>query len=461
MKNFKVEVSKGQEKFTFIRKAENELDLRAELHKEKFTILSILWVEEAEVLGSKFFFEIEDKGKVRVGTIASTDIFKSYLKIKVELGYNIVSIYSDKDTSDSEKRKIMHDLDEQYLIYLEANKKKIKEKEVVAEKNKAIMQVVEDNIDNFHMKKELQEVYKVLDKVLVKIKFFLEWDGYQEYINATRKTKLQEIYYSILKVRTSNNVVKLRVIWELALKKVWEIELEILENQKDQQYRILLKETNSLLKKLGSRDSFVEKDRDIKVIATRFIEYLKDLSSGKLLKKRKVEMDVTSNAYLKTKLLYNNYHKKLKSLDAEISKDFIVFILPTEKNNEKKLEYMIRRRVLKQNLLLLHARLTGKTISITKIVKGYQYFAERFVASLKFFQTPFVVVTLCYSLVFLFIQVGVYVGLFQTGVNFYGLLYFLYINLAFILLQFTRWLGTFIFNVVILSFVFIVGTINF
>jgi len=46
------------EKYSFIRKQESEMLLKEELHKEGFSILSIVEIGDAEISGNKFFFEI-------------------------------------------------------------------------------------------------------------------------------------------------------------------------------------------------------------------------------------------------------------------------------------------------------------------------------------------------------------------------------------------------------------------
>jgi hypothetical protein len=60
--------------------------------------------------------------------------------------------------------------------------------------------------------------------------------------------KLVLIYNSLISIKNSRNINKLREIIELALIKIGKIELEYLEKTKDEKIGFLLKETNNLLK---------------------------------------------------------------------------------------------------------------------------------------------------------------------------------------------------------------------
>ncbi len=80
-------------------------------------------------------------------------------------------------------------------------------------------------------------------------------------------------------------------------------------------------------------------------------------------------MDTKSNSYLKTKLLIEKYEKKLKLLQKQKTKNFFIYIFPSPKNNKLKDNFYLREKVIRQNLMILKSRLTGKTYSYTKIIK--------------------------------------------------------------------------------------------
>lgn len=457
MKNFKVEVSKGLEKYNFIRKSENEAFLKEELHKEWFWILSIQEMDNIEVNGNRFYFEIFQNWVLKTGTIISQDIFKAYLKIKNDLQYNLQYIYQDKETSQEEKEKIIHELQEQYRIYLETNKKQIKKTQ--EEGIKKIKVITEETVDNFEMKKELDQVYNIIQKVLWKLKNFI--DSQEIYLDFEKKEKFKNLYNHLVKLKNSTNIPKLKQVWELALIKVWEIELKILESKKDEESRKLLSETNKLLKEVGSKNSFIPKEQDIWYIVNNFIKSFWEFFKSTKQKKQKFSIDTTSSSYLKTKLLIEKYEKKLKILNQEKIKNILIYIFPSKENIKLKENYYLRNKVLRQNLIILKSRLTGKTYSYSKIVKGYYTFIEKILWFLNFFKNPLLTLIVFYSSIFLILNILHFFKIYSLEINFYGLFYFLFINITFLLLQMVRWVVSLSFNIVILSFLFIFWVINF
>lgn len=456
MKKFKVEISKWLNKYNLIRKQESEMLLREELHKEGFSILSIIEVVDVKISKNNFLFEINKNWLIQKWTIVSNDIFKAYLKIKDELKYDLVYIYNDENTTLEEKQKIIHEIKEQYRIYLTTNKKDINKKEILEEKQKSI----EENIDNFQMKKELDETYKIIDKVLVKINYFLNQEN-DEYLTFEKKEKLKEIYYVVIRLKSSTNISKLRQVWELALTKIWELEIQILENKKSQEYESLVLETNKLLREVWSKKTFIQKEKDVGYILTNFVKNIKDVFEVWKTKETKIEIDTKSGSYLKTKILIEKYEEKLKEINKEIIKNFIIYIIPNQKNEEQKTNYFLRKKVIKQNLMIFKAKLTGKSFSYTKIVKWYDYFLGKFINLLQFFTLPIFIIILIYSFVFLLLNLLNYFKLFELNLNFNWVFYFIHIYLAFILLSKIKWFLSLSFSVVIFSFFIIFGVINF
>lgn len=458
MKNFKVEVSKWLEKYHLIRKAENEVLLKDELHKEWFWILSIQVMDDVLIEWNKFYFEIIQNWVLKVWTIMWSDIFKSYLKIKDQLKYDLKYIYIEKETTLEEKEKIIHELEEQYRIYLQSNKKEL-EKEKIKQEEK-IKVVTEEKVDNFQMKKELDEVYNIIDKVLFKLKNFIDSQD-NPYLNFEKKEKLKDFFNSLVKLKSSTNIPKLKQIWEVALIKLWEIELQILESKKDEESQKLLSETNKLLKEVWSKTTFIPKDKDIWYILNNSLKVFLDSFKNNKPKKEKFYIDTKSSSYLKTKLLLEKYEKKLKILNKEIFKNLIIFIIHTEKNNKIKQNFYLRKKVINQNIMILKSRLTWKTYSYTKIIKWYDTFIQKLLNILFFFKNPLFILIFIYSFLFLILNFLNYLWIYSLNINFYWLFYFLFINFTFILLKYVNWIISLSFNIVILSFLFIFWVINF
>jgi hypothetical protein len=82
------------------------------------------------------------------------------------------------------------------------------------------------------------------------------------------------------------------------------------------------------------------------------------IKSNKKEKKSKVEIDTTSTSYLKNKLLLNKYEARLKDLKKEKIKKFLIYLLPTKINVEKKIELKLKEKVIRQNIMILKRRIS-------------------------------------------------------------------------------------------------------
>lgn len=460
MKNFKIEVSRWLEKYNIIRKSEHEMILRDELHKEGFIVLSLIEISDLEISWNKFFFEfIEKNWETKIWTIVLDDIFKAYLKVKHELWYNLTYIYQNKDTIQAEKEIIIKDLEAHYLIYLETNKKDIKEKE--KQEISKIKEIKEESIDSFQMKKELDHLYKILDKVLFKLKNIIEMES-SGFINFEKIELLKKIYSDLVKIKSSTNIPKLKQIWEIALNKIWEIELQILEDKKSKEYEILLKETNKLLREVGSKKTFVEKDKDIWYILNKVFFDLKNfIKEIKTPKNEKKVIDKVSNSYLKNKYLLTKYQQKLKQIRIEKLKNFFIYIIPTKVNQEKVIDLSIKEKVVLQNITLLNWRIKWGIFSYVKVVKGYNFFIYKLLYFLNFMELPLFCIIVLYSIIFFLVKYLHFYLWINIDFNFNWLFLFIYLIFIYILLQLTKWILSLSFNIVIFIFLFIFWVINF
>ncbi|USN57945.1 MAG: hypothetical protein H6767_06375 [Candidatus Peribacteria bacterium] len=129
MPKFKLAVSKGQKKYSIVVNAEHEQEAREKVHNEGYSILGVELFEGKELQGKKFYFEVESGGKEKTGSIIGDDIFKIYLKLKLGLGYTVKLLYveEDKDLPQDQKQKIVQDLEKQFVLYEQRQKKKTKE----------------------------------------------------------------------------------------------------------------------------------------------------------------------------------------------------------------------------------------------------------------------------------------------------------------------------------------------
>jgi len=460
MKKFKIVVSKNKKKYTLVFHSENETKAKERAHKEWYSILSVTEIWEEDITWNKFIFRWIKNNEVKSWMIIWDDIFKVYIKLKESLNYNIEYIYpeNEKNITDTEKQNILKEIKEQYTIF-KKNKskldlKKIKE-EINAEKNKKRKK------EQFYLQKELDETYSIIVFVLKKIKIILEWNSKNK-LNIVEKEKFKLIYNEIVKLKKTTNISKLKEIWELALFKIWKLEVEILNKHKDKETSILLKETNTLLKKIGSKKYFIENRKTFKYILNPIILKIKEFFDffEKDKKKKKV-LDKTSYIYLKTSLLITKYNKRLEENNIKIFKNIIIFILPFWKNKEKRDNLLLRRKVIKQNILLLRTKLLWKIISYTRIKNNIIILFKKIDKRLIIFRKISFNITIFYSLLFILYITYYYYFFDGIYINYKWIMYFIILILVYIATLFSKWFISLIFNFVILFFIVIIWVINF
>ncbi len=456
MQKFKIAVSKDQKKYTIVLDAISESEAREKVHKQGYSILNVSTISEEEISGQKFYFRGTLNGELKKWKVVGDDIFKLYLKLRKDLGYHITSIYSesDKDISDSEKKKIIRDLESSYNLHLG-----IKAKKETEEKNKA----PESELDGFYMKKELEETYALIEMVLKKLENIM--GEYQFYgLDDLGLEKIRNIYNSIVKIKKTTNISKLKEIGEKALIKIGTIELRSIEKDKNIEQRELLKQTNKWLKAIGSNQRFIEQDKDFKKIIEKvFDEIKKSLISIKDgFKWEKIEkLDKGSYSYVKTKVLKQKYQARAKINTKNILQNFYVFLFPFGKNKEIKDDLSIKKKVISQNISLLDAKLSGKVYSYVKVVKWYKKIVEFILGLFFYVKDSLFLVILLYSIIFL-----VYIILMQTlgvslSLNFNGLFYFIVALFLYFVILLSRGVMSLMINFVFLFFIVIFAVVNF
>jgi hypothetical protein len=99
-------------------------------------------------------------------------------------------------------------LETQYEIFKNTKEQKKIEKEKKQEEKKVTQK---SNIDNFYVKKELEETHKLIEFVLLKLRNILEKDLIID-IDIDKKERLKIIYNNIIRIKKSTNIAKLRLI---------------------------------------------------------------------------------------------------------------------------------------------------------------------------------------------------------------------------------------------------------
>lgn len=461
MKKYKVSVSKGQKKYTIIISAFSEDEAKEKIHKEWYSVLGVEEFSDRELIGQKFIFQVKDKDKKEIKNwiVIWKDIFKVYLKLRDELFYDVIYLYSeqDKKSDEKEKIKIINTLQEQYNILKWV---KIQDQEKEEEKNQRSLLNQE-----FHLKKDLEETYKLIDFVLFKLKNVIE-DKNIYNLDSEQRLKFQDIYNNIIKIKKSTNAAKLKQIWELALLKIGNIELKNLEKLNTKKSKELLNETNKLLKNIWSNRQFIERNKDIKALFELYSSnfnnaFKKFLDIKNFFTQKKEEIDKSSYSYLKTVILLKKYKIKFQENSKELEKNFFLFLLPFKKNQEKKAHILLKRRVIQQNISLLEAKKSWKIYSYTFVKKWYNKIIW-FVLSYFYLIKPFLFfIVIFYSFFFIISFNLQYYSLLDVNINYNGLFYFLLLIILLVFTQLSKWFISLVFNFVIFTFIFIVGVVNF
>ncbi len=452
MQNYKLSVSKNGKKYTIVFKAETEKLARERVHNEWYSILSIEEVNEKHDLWNTFLFSAYTKSwELKNWKIVWEDIFKTYIKLRKNLEYNVKTLFSenDKDISIEEKNKIIKDLEDEYSLFYKWKKTDKLRKKINLEKESKI------NKNNFYLKKELEETYKLIDFVLEKLQNILSDKVWLD-VDLEQKERLKTIYNTIIKSKKTTNLSKLREIWELALLKIWRLELNELEQNQKENTKKLLKETNVLLKKIWSKQSFIEKNKDVWYIINSFFEILNNYFINLKSKKNKKEVDEKSHSYIKNILFLKRYKQKLKENNIYILKNFIELLF----NSEKRLDTFIRRKVIKQNILLFKAKEKGVWFSYTTVKNWFNKIIEYFLKILYYFKDYLFYVIILYTLVFIiFININYYYNIWQTSYKWF--FYFLIIFIIYLIFNLSKNLLLMILNFVILFFIVIFWVVNF
>lgn len=452
MQKYRVVASKSQKKYTIIVSAENEVQAKEKIHHDGYSILSISLATGEERQGNKYIFQIEKNGEIKNGVIYGNDIYKVYKKLIYELGYTLIYLYPEGDEAENsaEKKQLIM---EQLKVWYELQQHKEHEK---TEKKSFIN-------ESFHIKKELEKIYIILEKVTSKLDYILSHSD--EYIiEPSMLMKLQRIYEKIKHIKKSTNLSKLKEVGELALTKIWEIELASISGEKDIESQKLLDETNSLLKEIGSRTNFKQDSfnifRELKETFKGFRNISAKNIKSSLKPKKKQVIDKDSYSFLKTVLLLEKYKEKLKLNSREL-KELWFEAINIFSHSEKKEKLLLKRKVIQQNISILKAKKTGNIGSYTSLKKWYKKISESFRENERFLSSLLLLLCLVFISLFLIHVVTQSFGIKALWFNMRGIEIFLSMLVLYIILQNSKNLLVFPLWIVFLSFFYIFMSVNF
>lgn len=454
MPSYKIAVSKDGKKYSIVFKADNELLARERVHKEWYSILSLEELDKRELVWNVFIFEAIKNWELKKWKIVWNDIFKVYVKLRKNLEYDVKKIYDTKDIwlDENSKNKIIKNLQDEYdIFYSNWKKEKIDELREKIQKEKEN----KNHLDNFYMKKQLEDTNILLSTVILKIDSILNWSAWFKLDNE-KIIILKNIYNEIIKLKKSTNISKLKEIWELALKKIWKIELEELEKTKTKESRDLLKQTNKLLKNIGSREQFTEKDKDINYQINNFFSKIKKYLYTLKNVKNKQELDKESHSYIKTLLFLSRYKERLKQNNQYILKNIFKILL----NPKLKEDVFLKRNVIKQNIVLLSAKQKWINYSYTYAKKWIKKFDELFKKIILDIKSYIFLVIFIYFLIFIsYINIWPFFDL--SNIDYYWIFLLLLFIVLYFFLSLSKNIFLFFINFVFFSFIVIFWVINF
>lgn len=454
MLNFKASVAKNNKRFNLIIKSENEESARKALHKEWYSILSIEVTWEIKNKWTKYFFTIKTNLWEKTWIIFWEDFFLLYIKLKDDLWYDVKYLYDNEKASEEEKKSIIIWLKEKYEIYLQELNKKNKNKK----SEDSIKKGKEEQ--EFTAKREINRIKDLNWFILIKLRNIIEWKTLKNLDNS-KKEELKNIYNSLIKIQNITNITKLKEIWELALRKIWELELNELEKNKEEEMRVLLKETNKTLKKLWSSISFIEKDKDIKVIVSRALDNINKSFKNFFDWPKKEEVNKLSHSFIKTVVLLKKYQSKYDENKKIKNKNFLKFLFPTKENEEFRNNVIVREKVLKQNIDLLKIRIKWNTFSYTKVEKWYHFLILKILIFLNIFKEPLNKLIIIFSSIFILSWLLNYYWIVNIWFNYMWLKIFIYLIFILIFIKLSKGLISILINLAFFMFIFIFSIVNF
>jgi len=457
MQKYKITAGKEQKKYNFVVSAYSENEAKERVHKSWYTILNVEIFNENNASKKTFIFEAKKNWEAKQWKVIWDDIFKVYFKLRNWVWLDVLKLFQEEDRkqTDEYKENLLKDLEEQYDYFKETHNLKEEKNDSQKEEEKH-----EINIDSFYMKKELEDTYKLIDSVLEKLNFII-WNSKYNIDDETGE-KLEILKINIIKIKASTNLIKLKEVGIKALYKVWQIELELLEKNKDIKSKNYLSETNKLLKQMWSWKSFIEEDKDIKKQFEKFILKIKDFfelfkkdekEKKELEEKKEKELDISSHSYLKNVMYLNKYKQKLKESNKEILKNFYLFILPFGVSKDKKNNILLKRGVILQNIALFKAKKEGTVFSYTRVLQSsFGVLGKSIFNNIKDTKDYLFWMILLYCLLFIiFFNLNLYNIIPWLGINFnyIGILYFLIFLLIYFAINLSK-------NIIILTINFFI-----
>ncbi len=428
---FQAICSKGNRKLTLSLKAETIDEARELLHGQWYSIIEL---KEGSIApwnsGNNknfFYFDIRVNNQIKTGKIQSDDVFKSYKKLIDDLGYDVVYIYTNEWMSEEQKKVITAKVRDSYRLYKASLGENIDEKKIDrTEDETEMLQISPQTL------REIEHYSLVWDSTIEKIQNLLL--KHHATIPEDKKMEMEKLEHSILQVKGSSNLGKIRTVVEWALRAIWEIELVLVKTGMADEKKKFLEETNSLLKQIGSVeriDTDAKQSIDIGKSITKLFSWLtwwNDIQN----KNEKKPVDTNSFIYYKNQRELNLYKENLGKNDIQIIKSLLTFQFDEFKRCR------LKKRLLLQNIQIIENRISNKNVSYTKIAHGFQYYVDSFLFGIKEFITFGTYILFLYSIVLMWIKILSYFEIISFSLQSKSFLFITIFSVFIFLFSFVR-----------------------
>jgi len=221
--------------------------------------------------------------------------------------------------------------------------------------------------------KDLVKYGNLIENIIQKIENILI--KYGTSLDQDRVVRLKSLVVSLRQIKTITNINKLCLIGEAALLKIGELEKELVEKQSEIKKEEFFKETNALLKQFGSTKRIVtEKDQIVTKLKTILHSFFYTFGEKNTAKSDAKEASETNFLYYKNLRELDIYKSKLK----ETNKDILSRVFHLKFNGETKIKLLLKKKLIEQNISLLHNRISQRNIPYMRIIKGLSYYSDVF-----------------------------------------------------------------------------------
>ncbi len=300
----------------------NTLDeARAELHHQGYSIIDIKESEGVaeQKSGMLFYFEVEVEGKKKGGQIRSSDALSAYAKLVDSLHYQVTAFYGDSTDSEEDKGLYLHKVRQMY----DERRGRSSEKKNEPTGEEKRLKNEESGLDatSSVLAKEVAKYHVLIERIGMKVEEMVA--QYSTHLEEDRIFRLKELITTLRQLKNITNPEKLKIIGEAALEKIGQLEIELLEKNLVKEREGFLKETNALLKKLGSSKKVVLSEENftqrIKFVGKKLLETLSS-------KKETTQFSAKSTENASNEFLYFKNVRELRAYEekrSEVQKELL------------------------------------------------------------------------------------------------------------------------------------------